>query len=95
MNVLRPSALEALERRQQAHLERLKWLSSLKTGDVVMLTCDGAYRTKTVERVRVGRNAYTGALYVDGHPRRDVRGGKWERHGKGWLWLRIDPVEVE
>ena len=87
------SAPESIERSQQKHDARLAWLRSLKTGDAVLLTCDGSDRLKTAERVTVCRNETNGTLYVDGHPRRDVRNGKWERGGKNWLSLRIDPVE--
>jgi hypothetical protein len=87
------AAARVLERMQRAHEERRDWLRSLKTGDVVALTCDGADRLKTTERATVRRNDVSGALYVDGHPRRDLRTGEWERGGKNWLALRIDPVE--
>lgn len=79
-----------LEKRQREHDERLAWLRGLKTGDEVALTCDGADRLKTTERVKVRRLPH--ALYADGHSRRDLRSGKWERGGRNWLRLRIDPV---
>lgn len=87
------SVLSVLEEAQRRHEARLAWLRSLKTGDAVLLTCDGADRLKTSERVTVCRCTAGVALYVAGHPRRDVRTGRWERHGKAWLSLRIDPVE--
>lgn len=90
--MLRDSA-SVLEQNQRKHEARLNWLRSLKTGDVVALTCDGADRAKTAERVTVFRTESTGALHAEGHPRRDLRRGTWERGGKAWLWLRIDPVE--
>jgi len=88
------SAAEAMERAQAKHDARREWLRNLNTGDAVTLTCDGARRLKTVERATVTRRQ-DGALWVDGHPRRDVSSGKWERGGKDWLWLRIDPVGAE
>lgn len=87
------SAAESLERSQKAHEARREWLRSLKTGDAVALTCEGFDRLKTTERATVRRGPHGIALYVDGHPRRDVRTGRWERHGKAWLSLRIDPVK--
>jgi hypothetical protein len=83
---------DALERRQNAVDARRDWLRSLKTGDAVALTTDGADRLKTTERVTVTRDQATGGLYAEGHRRRDLRGGTWRRGGKAWLWLRIDPV---
>lgn len=88
-------AAATLVRNQQRHEARLEWLRSLKTGDVVALTEDGADRLKTVSRVTVKRRADDHSLYAEGHPRRDLRAGKWERGGKKWLWLRIDPVGGE
>lgn len=91
MSLLRSSA-KALEESQRKHEARLEWLRGLTTGDAVTLTVDGADRLKATERATVTRHPSNGALYVDGHPRRDVRSGKWERGGKSWLWLRIDPL---
>lgn len=91
------SAAKALEASQRKHEARLDWLRSLKTGDVVTLTWQDYEHVAggpKKEMVAVHRSADGIALYVDGHPRRDVRTGKWERGGKAWLWLRIDPVEA-
>lgn len=85
------SAAVALERAQKAHEERLDWLRSLKSGDVVALTW-ASPEAKGERWAVVTRHPTNGALYVEGHPRRDVRRGKWERGGKAWLWLRIDPI---
>ena len=68
------------------------WLRALKTGDTVALTVDGADRLKTTDRTTVTRRN-DGSLWADGHPRRDLRKGTWERGGKAWLSLRIDPAE--
>ena len=87
-------AASTLVRNQQKHEARREWLRSLKTGDVVVVTCDGADRVKTTERLSVERRP-DGALWVVGHARRDVRNGRWERGGSKWLWVRIDPVGVE
>lgn len=80
-----------LENRQREYEERLAWLRGLQTGDAVTLTEDGADGL-TVTRSVVTRHPTNGSLYVEGHPRRDLRTGKWERGGKNWLQLRIDPV---
>lgn len=93
MGPLLREAASVLVQNQRKHEARLAWLRSLKTGDVVLLSQDGADRLKTTDRAEVTRHE-SGALYVLGHPRRDLRTGKWERGGSKWLWLRIDPVEV-
>lgn len=76
---------------QQKHEERLAWLRSLKTGDAVALTQDSADFILPACRVHVTCHE-NGSLYVLGHPRRDLRSGRWERGGQNWLQLRIDPV---
>lgn len=88
---------ETMEERQREHEERLAWLRGLKTGDVVAVTWDGP-DGRTVARAAVTRVQLTGfaaddrAIFVDGHHRRPLRSGKWERGGQNWLQLRIDPV---
>lgn len=90
---------EGLQKRQDAHAKRLEWLWGLKTGDEVVLTCDGSDRLKTVERVKVvavrvaGFAASDRLVFVEGHPRRGLKGGSWQRGGPNWLDLRIDPLE--
>lgn len=87
-----------LGEQQCRHEARLDWLRSLKPGDEVALTCDGADRLKTTDRVKVERVRLTGFgtsgrdVFLEGHPRRPLRDGVWKRKGKDWLWLRIDPI---
>jgi hypothetical protein len=92
----------SIKRRQADHERRLAWLRSLKVGDEVVLRCDGADRLATVERVRVTKTDATfsgmpSRIEVEGHRRRNLLAGAtpglWERTGRDWLRLRIEPAE--